>query len=145
MFFGDSDGDRASSLHREATKLNDAGDVDGAITLLREAKTFLERSSVGFGDATWDRLPRLLQRVGRFDEAMAEFDYLIADLPRRARNAVAMDDPSVRYDDKDRMMAEFIDVHRRLIWMQRRTVQIREIKRLRRLQKPSKSRSKPKT
>ncbi len=135
MFAADDDSAIASSLHRQATVLKDAGDWDGAIEILRSAKPHMERSGVSYPPDTWDRLPRYLQRVGRYAEAMAEFDYLLSDLPRRANHSFCDDDNVSFGEPKQKLIAEFIAVHRQNIWRRRRLVQMREIERLRRLAK----------
>lgn len=58
-------------LDRKATALKKAGDWDGAITALRQRKTIM---GVQWQD---DKLAKYLQAAGRFDEAMAEIQWLL--------------------------------------------------------------------
>ena len=93
------DADTAALL-RQSTRQADAGDWDGAITTLRAAKARLIESHVHYPVETWCKLALYLSRAGRFDESMAEFDWLLVDLPRRARKESFMDDPSVSFGKK---------------------------------------------
>lgn len=62
---------RYAALNREATVAKSAGDWDQAISLLREAKAIQ-------GDLYEDaRLAKFLQQAGRFDEALAEIQWLL--------------------------------------------------------------------
>jgi len=58
-------------LDRRATALKKAGDLDGAIAALRQRKAL---RGVQWDD---DKLAKYLQQVGRFDEAMAEIQWLL--------------------------------------------------------------------
>ena len=66
-------------LDRRATALRRAGDWDGAIAALRQRKALL--------GLQWDndKLAKYLQRAGRFDEALAEIDWLLEHSQARAR------------------------------------------------------------
>lgn len=89
-----------AELLRQSTGQADAGDWDGAIATLRVAKARLIESHVHYPVETWCKLALYLSRAGRFEESMAEFDWLLADLPRRARKESFMDDPSVSFGRK---------------------------------------------
>lgn len=58
-------------LDRQATALKKAGDWDGAIAALRQRKAMV---GVQWQD---DKLAKYLQAAGRFDEAMAEIQWLL--------------------------------------------------------------------
>lgn len=72
--------EETASLHREATRLMDAGDWDGSIAALYKAQERMRNSSTGFPIEQWVRLPLYLQQAGRFDEAMAEFNRLLDEV-----------------------------------------------------------------
>lgn len=86
--------DETAALLREATRLADLGEWDAAIDALTAAKARMIDSPVHYPGETWCKLALYLSRAGRFEESMAEFDWLLADLPRRARKESYMDDPS---------------------------------------------------
>lgn len=92
MFASD---EATAALHRLATNQADAKDWDGAIASLRSAHQRMCSSTVSYPAATWCRLPLYLQRAGRYDESMAAFDTLLADLSRRVRHDARLDDPNV--------------------------------------------------
>lgn len=85
------------ALLRQSTSQADAGDWNGAIETLRAAKARLIESHVHYPVEAWCKLALYLSRAGRFDESMAEFDWLLSDLPRRARKESFMDDDSVSF------------------------------------------------
>ena len=62
--------EETAALKREATKLKDIGDWDGAIAALKKA-----RDRTGSDDL---RLPVFLQQAGKFDEAIAEFNRMLS-------------------------------------------------------------------
>jgi len=66
-------------LDRRATALKKAGDWDGAIAALRQRKALL---GVQWDD---DKLAKYLQQAGRFDEAMAEIQWLLDHSQARVR------------------------------------------------------------
>ena len=84
-------GDDAELL-KLATQYKSDGDWDKAIAALRQAQAGMLASGVLYPAATWCRLPLYLQQAGKFDEAMQEFDFLLRDLPRRARKDSGLDD-----------------------------------------------------
>ena len=67
-------------LDRKATALKKAGDLDGAIEALRQRKTLM---GTQWAD---DKLAKYLQAAGRFDEAMAEIQWLLDNSQARARS-----------------------------------------------------------
>jgi tetratricopeptide (TPR) repeat protein len=75
-----------AALHREATRLKDAGDWDKAIAALQKAQNMMRRSNVANTTESWLRLPLFLQQGGRFDEAMEEFNRLLAETDARIAN-----------------------------------------------------------
>jgi hypothetical protein len=81
---------RADDLLRLSTKQADSGDWEGAIATLYAARASMIESS-------WCKLPLYLSRAGRFDEAESAFDWLLEDLPRRARKESFMDEPTVSF------------------------------------------------
>lgn len=94
-----TDADTAALL-RQSTSQADAEDWDRAIETLRAAKARLIESHVHYPVETWCKLALYLSRAGRIEESMAEFDWLLDDLPRRARKESFMDDPSVSFGKK---------------------------------------------
>lgn len=89
--------EETSALLREATAFADKKEWEQAIACLRKAKSRMIVSEVQFTNEAWCKLPLYLSRAGRFDEAMVEFDWLIADLDRRARQFSFMDRPEVSF------------------------------------------------
>ncbi|MFA7269844.1 MAG: hypothetical protein WC073_10910 [Sterolibacterium sp.] len=87
--------DATSALLREATRLGDLGDWDAAVAALVAAKQSMIDSPVHYPIETWCKFGLYLSRAGRFEESMAEFDWLLQDLSRRARKESFMDDPNV--------------------------------------------------
>ncbi|CAM5787543.1 hypothetical protein ACFOHU_07985 [Ottowia pentelensis] len=69
-------------LDRRATGLRRAGDWDGAIAALRQRKALMGEQWMD------DKLAKYLQRAGRFDEAMAEIQWLLDHSQARARRAL---------------------------------------------------------
>jgi tetratricopeptide (TPR) repeat protein len=80
MFVEDPETD---SLLREATQWADAKEWDRAIACLEKADARMQVSPVIYPILTWLRLPLYLQKAGRFDEAMAEFERLMQETPDR--------------------------------------------------------------
>ena len=108
-------GDEAR-LHREATVLYKEGDLNAAIEKLKAAKTLIMESSTGYPNDTWCRLAKFLAYAGRLDEAADEFDFLVADLDRRARKAFYFGDDNVQFGgDKKILMRDFKKAHKKLI------------------------------
>jgi len=66
-----------SELNKEATRLKNAGDLEGAIACLRAAKCLRWTADVHYPIKSWTRLPLFLQAAGRMDEAMVEFQELL--------------------------------------------------------------------
>jgi len=67
----------ADDFLKKATAAHDTGDLDGAITLLRQAYTEIARGPVSYSVETFLRLPLYLQRAGRDAEAWHEFNLLL--------------------------------------------------------------------
>lgn len=89
--------DATAALLRLSTELADKDDWVGAIDTLIAARERMVDSCVHYPVETWCKLPLYLSRAGRFQEAEAAFDWLLADLPRRARKESFMDDPAVSF------------------------------------------------
>lgn len=89
--------DETAALLREATRLGDLGDWDAAVVALVAAKQSMIDSPVHYPIETWCKFGLYLARAGRFEESMAEFDWLLEDLPRRARKESFMDNPNVSF------------------------------------------------
>lgn len=89
--------DEIDVLLRLSTQQAEAGDWDAAIQTLYVVRERLMVSPTHYPDATWCKLPLYLSRAGRFDEAEAAFDWLLADIPRRARKESFMDNPNVSF------------------------------------------------
>lgn len=70
---------QAADLQKEATALHDNGQLEEAIRRLRDAARIDPDQLI----ARALRLPLWLQEAGRIDDARAEFEALIADVPRR--------------------------------------------------------------
>lgn len=92
--------EETSALLRQATALLECKEGDEAIRHLYQARDRMMVSKVHYPVETWCKLPLYLSRIGRFDEAMAAFDWLLEDLPRRARKESFMDDPDVSFGRK---------------------------------------------
>ena len=82
-----------AALLRESTVLKDAGQWIQAVVTLYQAKDLMLVSPVGYPVETWCKLPLYLQQAGMFAESMAEFQFLLDDLPRRARQEARLDEP----------------------------------------------------
>ena len=72
-----------AALHREATRLKETGDWDGAVAGLREAQVRMRESSTSYPIETWVRLPLFLKQAGRFEEAMLEFSRQLDEIDGR--------------------------------------------------------------
>ncbi|WP_329007129.1 hypothetical protein [Pseudomonas aeruginosa] len=70
--------EEAARLGREATALKSSGNLGGAIRCLQEVKRLMGSNPRGYTAQQWLRLPLYLQEAGRFDEAMEEFQELLA-------------------------------------------------------------------
>jgi tetratricopeptide (TPR) repeat protein len=62
--------EETSELNREATRLKNAGDWEGAIAALKKARHRTDSDDL--------RLPIFLQQAGKFDEAMTEFKLILS-------------------------------------------------------------------
>lgn len=84
-----------AALLRDSTAFKDAGDWPSAVACLYRAKALMLVSPVMYPAESWCKLPLYLQQAGLLTESMAEFEFLLADLPRRARHDARIDDPNV--------------------------------------------------
>ncbi|MEO1751544.1 hypothetical protein [Thiofaba sp. EF100] len=75
--------EKLSYLSKRATALKDEGKINEAVACLREAQKHMRKSNFSHPAQQWCRLPLFLQMAGRFDEAMAEFHRLLAELDKR--------------------------------------------------------------
>lgn len=87
--------DETASLLRAATAHAEAKEWHAALDCLRQAKARMIESPIHYLIETWCKYALYLSRAGRREEAMREFDWLLADLPRSARKESFMDDPDV--------------------------------------------------
>lgn len=75
--------DHLADLNRQATAAKDRKDWDTAVQMLRQAKAHQ-------GEMYQDtRLAAYLQQAGRFDEAMAEFEWLLQRVPEQCKAQTA--------------------------------------------------------
>lgn len=129
----------ASALRKEATVLIKLGDLDGAIMKLKEAKKNLMQTGVGYSIDTWCRLANVLQKAGRYDDAMLEMDFLLSNIRSAVRGPHMPATIGHTISGPSESEYQFLEVRRReVLWRHRRQLQIREIKRLRRLKKKQK-------
>ena len=73
--------ERIAELNRTATCYKDEKEWDRAIACLREAAALTPESELSYPAEHYTRLPLFLQQGGYFDEAMREFELLIASTP----------------------------------------------------------------
>lgn len=73
--------ERIAELNRAATRYKDEKDWDKAIACLREASDLTPKSNMSYAAEHYTRLPLFLQQGGRFEEAMQEFESLLASVP----------------------------------------------------------------
>lgn len=67
-----------SDLNKRATELKRAGNMAGAVAVLRQVRALLPHSFSTVDAEAWLRLPLFLQQAGQFDEAAREFDWLLS-------------------------------------------------------------------
>ncbi len=94
--------DETASLLRAATAHAEAREWHAALDCLRQAKARMIESPIHYPIETWCKLALYLSRAGRFEESMREFDWLLADLPRRARKESFMDSPEISTGSKSK-------------------------------------------
>jgi tetratricopeptide (TPR) repeat protein len=70
-------------LLKAATQKKNQGDMDGAVSCLKEAYSLLDESKIYQSIETLLRLPVYLQQAGRYSESVVEFEKLLANLPAR--------------------------------------------------------------
>ena len=85
--------DLLSALMRDSTTHKEAGSMADAVACLYQAKALMLKSPFSYPVEAWCKLPLYLQHAGMFTESMAEFQFLLDDLPRRARNEARLDEP----------------------------------------------------
>lgn len=125
----DIDGTLAALL-RESTAHKDAGDWPAAVACLYKAKALMLKSPMNHTAESWCKLPLYLQQAGMYNESMAEFQFLLADLDRRARRDARLDDPNVGPEKGKREAYEgILEHHAQTIEEKRALAQKREEKR----------------
>lgn len=92
MFVSD---EAIAALLRESTAFKEAGDMGAAVASLQAAKALMLQSSTVYPAETWCKLPLYLQQAGLYEDALVELQFLLDDLPRRARHDSRLDDPNV--------------------------------------------------
>jgi len=117
-------------LLRESTARKDAGRWPDAVASLYQAKALMLVSPMIYPADTWCKLPLYLQQAGQFAESMAEFEFLLDDLPRRARQDARLDDPNVLpVASKQRLYKSLLKNDAEVIQTKRDLAQKRETKR----------------
>ncbi len=115
----------AAECHRMASTAIEYGDSQRAVEFLELAKPFMEIAWAGAAPDQWLRLPRLLQALGRYDAAMAEMDYLLGQVDRRAREVFAETDLKVYFSEPhQKSIVEYAKARRRVYWKARREIQL---------------------
>lgn len=110
--------EETAALHRKATSLRDAGDLDSAIVALQKAQERMRQSNFSHTAESWVRLPLFLQQAGRFHEAELEFQRLLDDLPDLARREAGIGDHSISYGkgtSKRSICSHIVKVHKQVI------------------------------
>lgn len=123
--------DETNRLLREATAYADAKDWVSAFRCLDQAKRRMMVSDVHYPDETWCKYPLYLSRAGRFQEAMSELDWILADLPRRARKESFMDNPNISFGkgvSKKKVYNDIIRNGKRVVEAKRKIVLRRQEK-----------------
>lgn len=92
--------EETSALLRRSTREAAVGDWDAAIATLYAARERLVNSPLTYPTETWCKLPLYLSRAGRFDEADAALDWLLADLPRRKKKEWGAAEPNAGAERK---------------------------------------------
>ena len=82
-------------LLKAATQQHDTGDLDSAITTLREALKALSKTDTSYSVSTFTRLPLYLQKAGRFEEAKKEFEILLKSSPEQVELEFAHQTPVI--------------------------------------------------
>lgn len=75
--------EEVSRLLKAATAEQKGGNPDQAIKLLHRAYGLMAKSPISRSIETYLRLPLYLQKDGRFDEAMVEFDAVLSAIPAK--------------------------------------------------------------
>lgn len=84
MFASDPETD---SLLRAATSHGASKDMQAAVMCLQAATSRMHYSPVSYPIETWLRLPLYLQKAGRYQEALTEFEKLISETEARIARA----------------------------------------------------------
>lgn len=77
-------------LHLEATQLK-SKDINGAVDCLQKAQILLYMIGPGYPISSFLRLPLFLQKAGRYDEAVLEFEILLKKHTMPAERAAIKD------------------------------------------------------
>ena len=91
---------KAQTLLKEASARKQAGDTEGAISLLKEAYAEIAKSEKIWNVSPFLRLPMYLQELGREDEAWQELNLIISkDYPGQPKDKLTlMIEHSMVYD-----------------------------------------------
>ncbi|PHM18074.1 MAG: hypothetical protein CJD30_03685 [Sulfuricurvum sp. PD_MW2] len=81
--FGFQEDKETDILHKQATVFSKNGDLDSAILTLYRVKERMLISNVFYTIDQWTRLPKFLQKAGKFNDAIIELNFLIEDVERR--------------------------------------------------------------
>lgn len=81
--FGFQEDKETDILHKQATSYSKNGDLNSAIETLYYIKEKMLVSNVFYTIDYWTRLPKFLQKAGRFNDAIIEINFLIEDVERR--------------------------------------------------------------
>lgn len=100
--------DKAAELLKQSTELANKNKWDKALSALAEAKKLMLISPVAYPIETWCKYPLYLQRAGRFEEAIIEFQFLFDDLDRRARHEAKLDNPNIGSEHRKKAYYQII-------------------------------------
>lgn len=85
--------DETAHLLRESTRHKNGGDFDAALACLAQARELMLVSEVTYPIDTWCRAAKFMMKAGRHEEALADLQWLLDDLPRRRAREHFVDDP----------------------------------------------------
>lgn len=121
--------EQIAALLRQSTAFKDAHNWDEAIASLYQAKTLMLQSGICYPAETWCKLPLYLQQAGRYSESMDEFQFLLSDLPARAKRDSRLNNPAVGpQSSKQAMHDNILRNHAEVIETKRALAQKREAK-----------------
>jgi tetratricopeptide (TPR) repeat protein len=86
-----------ADLHKKATAQKKENKIDLAIETLKKANEKMQKSTTEYPVESWLRLPKYLQKAGRFQESLIFFGYVIKQLEVEHRARVARDIKGDRY------------------------------------------------